>query len=44
MVIVAFASPFWEQQGIPFEFRLLGAWAVLGVLTWHFWVGRAERA
>jgi hypothetical protein len=44
MAGVALLSPFWEQPGtLPLEWRLLGAWGLLGALVWFFWVRSAPR-
>lgn len=41
MALVAFASPFWQQRGVPLEWRLLGGWGALAVLVWFAHVRRA---
>jgi amino acid transporter len=44
MAAVALLSPFWEQSGtVPLEWRLLGAWGLIGALVWFFWVRNAPR-
>ncbi len=40
MAVVALISPFWTQPGIPLEWRLLGAWSLVGILVWCIWVRR----
>jgi APA family basic amino acid/polyamine antiporter len=42
MAAVAFATPFWEQSGIPLEWRLLGAWSAIGVVVWFYHVRHAR--
>ncbi len=31
MSVVAFLSPFWQRDGLPLEWQLLGAWGMIGV-------------
>ena len=42
MAVVAFISPFWEQPGVPLEWRLLGGWALVGMLVWYLRVRNAR--
>lgn len=36
MAIFAFISPFWQQSGVPLEWRLLGGWSVIGAAVWFY--------
>ena len=38
MASVAFISPFWQQPGVPLEWRLLGGWGAIGLFVWFFGV------
>ena len=44
MVVVAFTSPFWEQSGVPLEWRLLIAWSLTGAAVWSVQMRRAKQA
>ncbi len=38
MASFAFIAPFYAQPGtVPLEWRLLGAWSVVGLITWLLW-------
>ena len=41
MAACAFVTPFWQQDRLPLEWRLLGVWGLLGVAVWRYAVRRA---
>jgi amino acid transporter len=41
MAACAFITPFWQQDGLPLEWRLLGVWGLMGVAVWRYAVRRA---
>jgi basic amino acid/polyamine antiporter, APA family len=34
MTMVAFLAPFWQRDGLPLEWKLLGVWGVIGCAVW----------
>ncbi|GAC1677875.1 MAG: hypothetical protein NVS9B2_28950 [Steroidobacteraceae bacterium] len=43
MTAVAFLAPFWQRDGVPLEWELLGVWGVIGCAVWLSSVRRAAR-
>ena len=35
MAVCAFVTPFWQQEGLPLEWKLLGAWGLIGIAVWR---------
>lgn len=44
MGVFAFLAPFWQEQGLPVEWRLLGLWGALGAGVWYSSVRRRAQA
>ncbi len=38
----AFISPFWQQEGVPLEWKLLGVWGALGIAVWRYGLHRGQ--
>lgn len=36
MAACAFLTPFWQQQGLPLEWKLLGVWGLIGIAVWRY--------
>ncbi len=41
MAACAFLAPFWQQQGVPLEWKLLAVWGAVGFAVWRFGFRRA---
>lgn len=36
MAACAFVAPFWQQAGLPLEWKLLGVWGLIGIAVWRY--------
>jgi basic amino acid/polyamine antiporter, APA family len=42
MATCAFLAPFWQQSGLPSEWKLLGVWGAIGLVLWRFGMRKAR--